>query len=279
VCGWVFWGFDESLFPIIAPRLLGEVLGELQRPTTIYTNESKNEGLIGIGIFLDDRDSCRLRLPGHCRIFNAEMCAIHFAFDLIESKPMGAYIILTDSLASIEELKSTGISYRTNDMLFRTRRSLRYLGELDMMWIPSHVGIQGNERADILAKEGSTSGTLFQDQAELTTVNTSDIHTRARTRLLTEWQERWNDSEMGRLLSRLSRLAFNHTSQCAMGYDTIDHGLWECGLHCALRNELQEKLRAAGIDHGSSIRDILAMRNMVALRLIFEYSIDLGLHI
>jgi hypothetical protein len=43
--------------------------------------------------------------------------------------------------------------------------------------------------------------------------------------------------------------------QCAMGYDTIDHGL-----HCALRNELQEKLRAAGIDHGSSIRDILAMR-------------------
>jgi hypothetical protein len=64
-----------------------------------------------------------------------------------------------------------------------------------------------------------------------------------------------------------------------MGYDTIDHGLWECGLHCALRNELQGKLRAAGIDHGSSIRDILAKRNMVALRLIFEYPKDLGLHI
>jgi hypothetical protein len=31
------------------------------------------------------------------------------------------------------------------------------------------------------------------------------------------------------------------------------------------------KIRAAGIDHGSSIRDILAMRNIVALRLIFEY--------
>jgi hypothetical protein len=32
-------------------------------------------------------------------------------------------------------------------------------------------------------------------------------------------------------------------------------------------------------DHRSSIRDILAMRNMVALRLIFECSNDLGLHI
>jgi hypothetical protein len=67
--------------------------------------------------------------------------------------------------------------------------------------------------------------------------------------------------------------------QCAMGHDTINHGVWECGLHCALRNELQEKLRAAGIDHGRSIKDILAMRNMVAFRLIFEYSKEMGFHI
>jgi hypothetical protein len=48
-------GVDESLFPIIAPRLLGEVLGELQGPPAIYTNGSKTEGLVRIGIFLDDR--------------------------------------------------------------------------------------------------------------------------------------------------------------------------------------------------------------------------------
>jgi hypothetical protein len=59
------------------------------------------------------------------------------------------------------------------------------------------VGILGNERADVLANEGSFSGTLFQDQAELTTVNTSNIHTPARMRLLIEWQERINDNEMG----------------------------------------------------------------------------------
>jgi ribonuclease HI len=107
---------------------------------------------------------------------------------------MGEHIILIDSLASIEGLKSTGISYRTNDMLFRARKSLRYLRELgydiSLMWMPSHDGILGNERAHVLANEGSISGTLFQDKAGLTTVNKSDIHTRARTRLLTEWQER-----------------------------------------------------------------------------------------
>jgi hypothetical protein len=129
----------ESPFPIIAPRLLGEVLGEPQGPTAFYT-----ESLAGIGVFLDDRDSYRFGLRGHYGIFTADMCAIHFACDLIESKPVGAYIILTDSLAYIEGLQSTGISYRTNDMLFRTRRSMRYLVELGydipLMWTPSHTG-------------------------------------------------------------------------------------------------------------------------------------------
>jgi hypothetical protein len=54
------------------------------------------------------------------------------------------------------------------------------------------------------------------------------------------------------LLVPMSRLASNHIDKdkccsgrflpvchVAMGYDTIDHGLWECKLHCALINELQ----------------------------------------
>jgi hypothetical protein len=117
-------GIDESLFPIIAPRLLGEVLGELQRPTAIYTDGSKTEDLVGIRIFLDDRDSYRFRFtPGHCSIFTAEMCAIHFPCDLIKSK-QGAYIILTDSLASIGGLKSTGISLFTSSCCSLQNRSI-----------------------------------------------------------------------------------------------------------------------------------------------------------
>jgi hypothetical protein len=40
-------GIDESMFPIIAPRLLGEVFGKLQGQTTIYIDGSKTEGLVG----------------------------------------------------------------------------------------------------------------------------------------------------------------------------------------------------------------------------------------
>jgi hypothetical protein len=59
-----FKGIDKSLYPILAPRLLGEVIGELQGPTAIYTDGSKTEVLVGFGIFLDDRDSYRFRLSG-----------------------------------------------------------------------------------------------------------------------------------------------------------------------------------------------------------------------
>jgi ribonuclease HI len=41
---------------------------------------------------------------------------------------------------------------------------VKYLGELGyditLMWILSHVGVQGNERTDVLANEGWISGTL-----------------------------------------------------------------------------------------------------------------------
>jgi hypothetical protein len=70
-------------------------------------------------------------------------------------------------------------------MLFRSRRSLGYLEELEydisLMLIPSHEATQEYERTDALANEGSIYGTLFQDRAGLTTVNMSDILTRERT--------------------------------------------------------------------------------------------------
>jgi hypothetical protein len=81
---------------------------ELQGPTAIYSVQRPK-----VWLDLDnpiDRNSYRFRLPGHCGIFTVEMNAIHFGCDLIESKPMGAYIIFLDSFGSIEGMKSIGMS-------------------------------------------------------------------------------------------------------------------------------------------------------------------------
>jgi hypothetical protein len=62
-------GIDESLFPIIAPRLLG-ARGASGTNRHLY-RRFKDRGF--------DRDSYRFRLPGHCGIFTAEMCNLHFS--------------------------------------------------------------------------------------------------------------------------------------------------------------------------------------------------------
>jgi hypothetical protein len=91
-----FNGFDESLYPMNAPGLLDEVLEELQGPTAIYADGSKTESLVRFGVFL---------MTGihtvylHCGIFTAEMCAIHFACNLIESKLISACIIQVAGIA------------------------------------------------------------------------------------------------------------------------------------------------------------------------------------
>jgi ribonuclease HI len=51
---------------------------------------------------------------------------------------------LTDSMSSIKTLQAQTVAPRTH--------SLENNGyEIHMMWIPSHVGVRGNKRADQLA--------------------------------------------------------------------------------------------------------------------------------
>ena len=61
-------------------------------------------------------------------------------------------MIITDSLSSLQALKSQKLN---NPIVSNILHMCHYLsGHKDIIfcWVPSHIGIQGNERADVLAK-------------------------------------------------------------------------------------------------------------------------------
>ena len=68
-------------------------------------------------------------------------------------------VIFTDSLSALQDLESC--SQKTSTDLTALAQNLDALLstfkiQITLQWIPGHIGIQGNEAADKLAKEGAS---------------------------------------------------------------------------------------------------------------------------
>lgn len=58
------------------------------------------------------------------------------------------------------------------------------------MWVPSHVGILRNEKADAMADEAVTCGS----STSITKITTKDLINEAQKRILSSWQNYWDDT-------------------------------------------------------------------------------------
>ena len=70
--------------------------------------------------------------------------------------------IFTDSLSTLQALSSNNVSTTTNRYIleikdkFIKRKSLSSTFHVYFFWIPSHIGIEGNEYVDKLAKNAAS---------------------------------------------------------------------------------------------------------------------------
>jgi ribonuclease HI len=98
--------------------------------------------------------------------FLAEISAIRMALELehIQICPRGRYLILSDSLSSLMAMRSRQITCKTHPWVYESKQicwDLQLLNyDVKIMWIPSHVGISGNEVADELARQAVEISTI-----------------------------------------------------------------------------------------------------------------------
>ena len=129
--------------------------------TVFFTDGSKMAYGVGAGVFSNTHGvSKSYGLPGFASVFQAEVLAILEVCRWLErdSSPKRNIAILTDSQAAIKALYSTTTSSR---LVGQCRDTLNHLGgtlKITLLWVPGHRNIEGNERADGLARQGSALG-------------------------------------------------------------------------------------------------------------------------
>lgn len=97
-------------------------------------------------------------------IFTAECLAINDALDIALEHPNQGCFIFSDSLSALLSLKKSNNNVKANPYLLEIREKIYEFQqkalvdcEIVLFWIPAHVGIDGNEKADQLAKEAANS--------------------------------------------------------------------------------------------------------------------------
>lgn len=125
----------------------------------VYTDASKEEDKMGIGIYIESsEESFEYRIDKKNFIMNGELLGIFQAIKLMKNKNQDI-VIFTDSKSSLQ-LLIKGQNQATDNC--HVEAILNYItkktqNKINLQWIPSHIGINGNEKADELAKNGTTS--------------------------------------------------------------------------------------------------------------------------
>ena len=179
---------------------------EYSQYVQIYTDASKNpSGKVGIGCYIRSFASSpdiemEARLTDDVAVQTGEMVAIKMALENIcqleQTTTHRRYAIFTDSLSTIDNLASSRSRSRPNLLSDMIDLLHNINSQITVVWVPSHIGITGNERADQLANMGSKRQHIDIDVG----VELQEMYGRVDTYINKLWQEHWNNQTTGRHL-------------------------------------------------------------------------------
>ena len=171
-----------------------------QNKIMIFTDGSKDEeGRVGAAFCSKQLNlQEKFRLPDRNSIFTAEMTAINRVLEHLKTATFHEEVVIfTDSLSAVQAIDAGESKARPNltiEIINNIDELAKNGKQCEIHWIPSHVGVEGNEAADILAKESTTHAIVdVHVNPEL-----QDIYADIEMRINSLWQTRWDEETKGR---------------------------------------------------------------------------------
>ncbi|XP_068206244.1 uncharacterized protein [Palaemon carinicauda] len=122
----------------------------------VYTDGSKSDAGVGFGVHSNDFNRSGA-LPPVASIFTAEVYAILTAVEKIVLEKEGSFTIFSDARSVLQALE---VFNSSNPLVLKILKWLSIIElrglRVQFCWVPAHVGVCGNEKADSLAKNAAS---------------------------------------------------------------------------------------------------------------------------
>ena len=154
------------------------------------------------------------RLSEGVSVYTTELLAIIWAMQWVEEVRPGPVVICSDSASVLMTLRERGLGARSDLMveLLTLMHRIEQAGELvGFLWVPAHVGIEGNELAD-----GAAKRTLRREKVDVKVrLGLTECRSIIKRNIMAVWQEEWDREKKGRHYYSLQKSVTR--SQCFLG--------------------------------------------------------------
>lgn len=181
------WKKDKTL-PSTYRSLFKEEMDRYKLPNLIiYTDGSKTSDGVGSAIVVDNQEYS-WSLSSYCSVYTAELYAIWQALLFFSFTQHNMCVIYSDSLSAIQSLKNKFTqSPLCINILQLTTHLISHDKNINIVWIPGHCQIDGNEKADNAARHATNEPTDNGIPIPL-----EDLRAGIKDKIKQTWQNRWS---------------------------------------------------------------------------------------
>ena len=181
------------------------VLGEYRDFIEIYSDGAKQPetGMTGFGVVVPSKGiELNKRTSDHLAVYTVEMLGLISALEWVESTQFKKVVICTDSAAVLASMSSFHSSSRQGllyEVLELVTRLVIKGCKLKFLWVPAHVGIVGNEKADKMAKKALEKLEVEKNVS----ISKAEVKSVIWGKVNMMWQGKWDSESKGRHLYRI----------------------------------------------------------------------------